>query len=81
MINQNISADWCGMNMEERWLSVDEIAAHLGVKRDTIYSWINERQMPAHKIGRLWKFNRNEVDEWVRSGGSTDKSDKSNTEQ
>ncbi|MDR1962142.1 MAG: helix-turn-helix domain-containing protein [Gracilibacteraceae bacterium] len=53
---------------EERWLSVDEIAAHLGIKRDTVYSWINERQMPAHKIGRLWKFSRGEVDEWVRSG-------------
>ncbi|MEN8752514.1 MAG: excisionase family DNA-binding protein, partial [Desulfobacterales bacterium] len=32
--------------------------------------WISERQMPGHKIGRLWKFNKQEVDEWVRSGGA-----------
>ncbi|MGA8240556.1 MAG: helix-turn-helix domain-containing protein [Desulfobacterales bacterium] len=55
--------------MEDRWLSVDEIADHLGIKRDTVYKWISERQMPGHKIGRLWKFNKQEVDEWVRSVG------------
>lgn len=56
--------------MEDRWLSVDEIADHLGIKRDTVYKWIGERQMPGHKIGRLWKFNKQEVDNWVRSGGT-----------
>jgi excisionase family DNA binding protein len=56
--------------MEDRWLSVDEIADHLGIKRDTVYKWISERQMPGHKIGRLWKFNKMEVDEWVTSGGA-----------
>ena len=60
--------------IEDRWLSVDEIAAHLGVKRDTVYTWIGERQMPAHKVGRLWKFQRAEVDEWVRGGGAENRS-------
>lgn len=54
--------------MQERWLSVQEIAAHLGVKRDTIYKWIERKNMPAHKVGRLWKFMISEVDEWVRAG-------------
>ena len=44
--------------MEDRWLSVDEIAAYLGIKRDTVYKWIAEKKMPAHKVGRLWKFRR-----------------------
>ncbi len=55
--------------MEERWLSVDEIAEHLGVKRDTVYKWITRKKMPAHKVGRLWKFQRSEIDNWVKSGG------------
>jgi excisionase family DNA binding protein len=59
--------------MEDRWLSVDEIADHLGIKRDTVYKWISERNMPGHKIGRLWKFNKMEVDEWVKSSGADDK--------
>ena len=56
--------------MEDRWFSVDDIADHLGIKRDTVYKWISERKMPGHKIGRLWKFNKMEVDEWVRTGGA-----------
>jgi excisionase family DNA binding protein len=56
--------------MEDRWLSVEEIAAHLGVKRDTVYKWINRKRLPAHKVGRLWKFRRQEVDDWVTSGRS-----------
>ncbi|RMF45115.1 MAG: DNA-binding protein [Deltaproteobacteria bacterium] len=55
--------------VEDRWLSVDEIALYLGVKRDTVYKWIDRKQMPAHKVGRLWKFRKEEIDEWVRSGG------------
>jgi excisionase family DNA binding protein len=38
--------------MEDRWFSVDEIADHLGIKRDNVCKWIGERQMPDHKIGR-----------------------------
>jgi len=56
--------------MGDRWLSVDDIADHLGIKRDTVYKWISERQMPGHKIGRLWKFSKMEVDEWVINGGA-----------
>ena len=56
--------------MEDRWLSVDEIAAYLGIKRDTVYKWISEKQMPAHRMGRLWKFRKEEVDKWVRGGGA-----------
>lgn len=53
---------------DDRWLSVDEIANYLGVKRDTIYKWIERKGMPAHKVGRLWKFNKTDVDHWVREG-------------
>lgn len=59
--------------MEDRWLSVDEIAAYLGIKRDTVYKWIDDRRMPAHKVGRLWKFRKEEIDDWVRSGGAREK--------
>jgi len=52
--------------MTEPWASVDEVAKHLGVAKDSIYSWIENRGLPAHKIGRLWKFKLSEVDDWVR---------------
>ncbi len=58
--------------MQERWLSVEEIAAHLGVNPDTIYKWIIRKKMPAHKLGRLWKFLASEVDRWVKAGHAAD---------
>ena len=57
--------------MDDRWLSVDEICTHLGISRDTAYKWIDRKGMPAHRVGRLWKFMKAEVDEWVRSGGAS----------
>lgn len=56
--------------MDDRWFSVDEIAAYLGIKRDTVYKWISEKGMPAHRVGRLWKFRVKEVDKWVRRGAA-----------
>lgn len=60
--------------MEDRWLSVEEIGVYLGVKRDTIYKWISEKNMPSQKIGRLWKFKKDEVDAWVRKNGASKES-------
>jgi len=57
--------------MTEPWISADEIASHLGVSKDTVYAWISTQNMPAHKVGRLWKFQASEVDEWVRQGGAS----------
>ncbi len=57
--------------MEDRWLSVAEIAAYLGIKRDTVYKWITRRAMPAHKVGRLWKFRKDEIDRWIHCGSAS----------
>ncbi len=54
--------------MEDRWLSLEEVAAYLGIKKDTLYKWIYRKHIPAHKVGRLWKFKKGEVDTWIRSG-------------
>ena len=57
-----------GAAMSEPWVSAEEIAVHLRVTKDTVYSGIADKAMPAHKIGRLWKFQASEVDGWVRRG-------------
>lgn len=51
-------------------LSVVVITAHLGVARDRVYRWIDRKGLPAHCVGKLWRFKVLEVDEWVRSGGA-----------
>ena len=67
--------------MDERWLTVDDICKCLNVSNETVYKWIEQRAMPGHRVGRRWMFKQDEVDEWVRSGGAADKSDKPDTEQ
>jgi excisionase family DNA binding protein len=52
----------------EQWVSVEQIAQHLNVKAFTIYKWLERKEMPAHKVGRLWRFRTSEVDKWVESG-------------
>jgi len=61
--------------LSDPWLSAGDVAAHLGVSKDTIYVWIAEKGMPAHKVGRLWKFQASEVDKWVRSGSAASTGD------
>lgn len=56
---------------DDRWLSLNEICNYLGVSNDTIYKWIGKHELPAYRIGRLWKFKRKDVDEWVKAGGTT----------
>lgn len=56
------------MHQIEPWLSLEEIARHLGVSQDTVHRWIRGKAMPAHKVGHLWKFQVSEVNDWVRAG-------------
>jgi excisionase family DNA binding protein len=56
--------------MAEPWVSVDQVAEHLGVVKDSVYRWIETKGLPAHRIGRLWKLKLSEVDDWIRAGGT-----------
>ena len=58
--------------MSEPWVKVEEIACHLGVAKDTVYRWVQTRGLPAHRVGRLWKFKVSDVDAWVREGKAAD---------
>lgn len=55
----------------EKWINIDEAADYLGVKPVTLRNWIKkDKGVPAHKIGKMWKFKHSELDEWVTSGKS-----------
>ena len=65
----------------ENWVTVKDVQAYLGVGRETILQWIAKRNMPAYKVGRMWKFKLSEVDEWIRSGGASDDNAQGKNEQ
>lgn len=55
----------------DNWISLDEAANYLDIKPVTLRSWIKRtNDIPAHKIGRQWKFKCSELDVWVKSGKS-----------
>ena len=57
---------------ESKWMTIMEIAEYLKVSRETILNWINKKNMPAHKAGRLWRFDASEVDAWIKTGGAAE---------
>lgn len=58
-------------NLNDNYISIDEAAEYLGIKTVTLRNWIKkDEHIPAHKIGKLWKFKRSELDAWVNSGKS-----------
>lgn len=55
--------------INDNYISIDEAAEYLGIKTVTLRNWIKkDPEIPAHKIGKLWKFKRSELDAWVQSG-------------
>lgn len=57
--------------LSDRWIGIDELSQYLGVSKDTIRNWIKKTSnIPAHKIGKKWKFKVSEIDNWVKSGQS-----------
>ncbi len=57
--------------IEDNYISIDEAAEYLGIKTVTLRNWIKKNpEIPAHKIGKQWKFKLSELDAWVRSGKS-----------
>jgi excisionase family DNA binding protein len=46
----------------EPWVSIVVIATHLGAAKDPVYRWIQQKGLPAHRVGRFWKFKLSEID-------------------
>lgn len=59
-------------NEPEKWSSLEEIAEHLGVSKDTVRNWIKKDVIPHRRIGKQYKFRISEVDAWVDSGKSAE---------
>ena len=57
------------MAPEEGWVSIEEVAAHLRVAKESVYRWVESKGFPAHRVGRLLRFKLSEVDEWVTATG------------
>ncbi len=54
--------------LDDKYISIEEAADYLGIKVVTLRGWIKKKDIPAHRVGKLWKFKCSELDEWINSG-------------
>ena len=54
----------------DKCIGIEEAAEYMDVTKDTVRNWIKKTSIPAHKIGKLWKFKKSELDAWIKSGKS-----------
>jgi len=57
--------------MNDRWMTVHEIADYLHVSHDMIYRLAQNGRIPASKIGGRWRFKRDLIDHWMASQGTS----------
>ena len=48
------------------WLTLEEGAKHLKLGKSTLYQLAREGDIPAHKYGRVWRFDQEELDQWMK---------------
>jgi excisionase family DNA binding protein len=46
-------------------LTVRELAGYLRVHQMTVYRWLREQKLPAFRVGRDWRFNRDAIERWM----------------
>ena len=49
---------------ENRLLSVDEVASYLKIPKSTLYKMCSDREIPCAKIGKHWRFDKRQIDDW-----------------
>lgn len=50
--------------MDDYWIGINEAAKYLGVNKDIIRNWIKKIDIPACKMGKLWKSKKSAIDKW-----------------
>lgn len=48
-------------------LDVDDLAKYLKLQKQTIYNWLNQGKISGIKIGGVWRFDKSEIDKWLKS--------------
>lgn len=50
------------------WLTLEEAAKYLKMGKSTLYDLARKGSVPAHKMGREWRFDAAELDDWLKAG-------------
>lgn len=51
--------------MQDEIITIEEVAQYLRVSDRTVYDWAQKGEIPAGKIGTVWRFKKDEIERWV----------------
>ena len=54
------------MDDNDKIMTLEEVAEYLRLKPQTIYTWAQEKKIPAAKLGREWRFKKSMIDKWFK---------------
>ena len=49
-----------------RLLTIDELAEYLGLQKQTLYNWLHQKKITGIKVGKVWRFDRSYIDQWIK---------------
>lgn len=52
----------------EPYMTVQDVCKYLKISDESLYGWIKNSDIPAHKVGRRWLFDKADLDAWIKSG-------------
>ncbi len=55
----------------DKLMTLEEAAKYLDIHPGTLYRWAQKKKLPASKIGRIWRFRKERVNEWLERQENT----------
>jgi len=55
-------------------IDIDDLANYLKLRKQTIYNWLHQGKISGMKVGGVWRFDRREIDTWLKSRRRVSKS-------
>ncbi len=68
-------------SINDKWLTIDELVSYLKMGRTKLYTMAQKGEIPGSKIGSQWRFDREEIDEWIKSGRAAKREKHQRTER
>ncbi len=50
-----------------RLMTINELSEYLGLQKQTIYNWLHQKKISGLKVGKVWRFDRKYIDEWLKN--------------
>ena len=51
--------------MDKEFLNIKEVSEYLGMKKSTLYFYVENGDIPHYRIRRLIRFKKHDIDQWM----------------